>query len=241
MHLIKFYDQSIFKQIRKLIPARAKAHLGTLIEGNLFERPKSPVQRNHPSFTQPSFEDTINVGIGEQENETSRSIVIVESEYPNYEATVDTNDRFFTPSLYRFTTNDNYEDRNLYISGSAKRGGPDKVFSEATGAIVLNSRLSTTNQEFKFFYTSSFHYDQSARILTDNYLNLYSSRSLVESDLDPGYQDILALNRTIYEGVKNTKETTIDGDLPVIVRTSAPTVATPVDFGISNLEIDEEN
>ena len=96
-------------------------------------------------------------------------------------------------------------------------------------------------QEFKFFYTSSFHYDQSARILTDNYLNLYSSRSLVESDLDPGYQDILALNRTIYEGVKNTKETTIDGDLPVIVRTSAPTVATPVDFGISNLEIDEEN
>ena len=60
MHLIKFYDQSIFKQLKKLIPARTKAHLGTLIEGNIFERPKSPVQKSNPAFTQPFFTDTIN-------------------------------------------------------------------------------------------------------------------------------------------------------------------------------------
>ena len=40
MHLIKFYDQSIFKQVRKLIPARAKPDIGLFIEPNIFERPK---------------------------------------------------------------------------------------------------------------------------------------------------------------------------------------------------------
>ena len=42
-----------------------------------------------------------------------------------------------------------------------------------------------------------------------------------------------------YEGVKNTKNTTLDGDLPVIVRTTAPTVAIPTNFGTSQLEIDD--
>ena len=37
------------------------------------------------------------------------------------------------------------------------------------------------------------------------------------------------------------KNTTIDGDSPVIIRTSAPTVATPTNFGISGLQIDDEN
>ncbi len=55
IHLIKYYDQSVFKQLRKLIPARAKPQLGTVIEGNIFERPKSPVQRNNPSFAQPAL------------------------------------------------------------------------------------------------------------------------------------------------------------------------------------------
>ena len=37
MRLIKYYDQMMFTQIRKLIPARSKPHLGTVIEPNLFE------------------------------------------------------------------------------------------------------------------------------------------------------------------------------------------------------------
>ena len=60
MRIIKYYDQSIIKQLRKVIPARTKPHLGTVIEGNIFERPKSPVQRNNPSFTKPFYKDTIN-------------------------------------------------------------------------------------------------------------------------------------------------------------------------------------
>ena len=83
--------------------------------------------------------------------------------------------------------------------------------------------------------------DRSSRFTSNRYLNFYTSKSLVESDRDPVFQNVLSLNRSFYEGVKNTKNTTIDGDLPVIIRTSAPTVATPTNFGISGLQVDEEN
>jgi hypothetical protein len=244
MHIIKYYDQSIFKQLKKLIPARAKPHLGTLIEGNIFERPKSPVQKNHPTLTQPYYEDTINITTLEThlEHEDSRSLVILETDpaqtYPNYDANI--NERLFRePSLYRFATNDNYEDRNLYISGSAKYGGPNYVFSEPTGAMALQNRISENNKEYKFFYTSSLEFDMSSRYTSDSYIHKYTSKSLHETDLDPEYDKILAWNRSFFEGVKNSIHTTPDGDLPIIVRTSAPTVAVPTDLGISKLKIDE--
>ena len=156
MHIIKYYDQSVFKQLSKLIPARAKTHMGTLIEGNIFERPKSPVQQSNPSFTTPYYTDTINLSIPEPEHEDSRSLVRVETEYPNYEGTI-TASMFRQPALYNFTANDNYNtaydethDRNLYISGSAKYGGPNKVFSEPTGAIIMDNRKSVYNNEYKY-------------------------------------------------------------------------------------------
>ena len=240
MRVIKYYDQSVFKQLKKMIPARTKAHMGTLIEGNIFERPKSPVQRNHPSFTKPFYDDTINISKLETEHEDSRSIVIVETAYPTYTASIDSSDTFEKPALYKLNqTNDNYEDRNLYISASAKYGGPNYVFSEPTGAVILENRKSEINQEYRFFYTSSDGFDRSSKYTTNKFQNFYTSKSLVESDLDPEYQYVLPLNRMFYEGVKNTSNTTLDGDLPVIVRTTAPTVAIPTNFGTSQLQIDD--
>ena len=241
MRVIKYYDQSVFKQLKKLIPARAKPHMGTVIEGNIFERPKSPVQRNNPSFTLPYYEDTINVTLfgTELEHEDSRSLVTIETEYPNYDANIA--ERLFRePSLYRFATNDNYEDRNLYISGSAKYGGPNYVFSEPTGAMATAQKLSEHNKVYKFFYTSSVDFDRSSRYTADPTINFYTSKSVHATDLDPEYDKVLAWNRSFFEGVKNTKYTTIDGDLPIIVKTSAPTVAVPTDVGISKLRIDED-
>jgi hypothetical protein len=72
---------------------------------------------------------------------------------------------------------------------------------------------------------------------SDKYLHFYSSKSLVETDLDPEYQYITALNRSFYEGVKNTIRTTTDGDYPIVVRTTSPTVAVPVDSTDTNLNI----
>ena len=244
MHIIKYYDQSIFKQLKKLVPARAKTQMGTLIEGSIFERSKSPVQKNNPSVTQPFYQDTINVSrfvdtaaYGEQEQ--SGSTITIETEYPNYTGNIDSTATFRTPSLYTLnqSLHKYINDETLYISGSAKFGGPSKVFSEPTGSIVLDNRKSELNKQYKFYYTSSAHYAQSQLTSLDKYVNLYSSKSLVETDLDPGYQHITALNNSFYEGVKNTISTTTDGDYPIVIRVTSPTVAVPTDSTDTNLNI----
>lgn len=237
MSLVKYYDQSIFKQLRKVIPARAKPNLGTLIEGNIFERPKSPIPRSNPTLTQPEYEDTINVSNFETEHEDSRSIVRPSSNYPNYDGVPVSRDIFLTPSLYQLQANDNYDDRNLYVSASVVYGGPRRVFIEATGSMITDNKLSLHNKEYRFFYTSSADYDRSNKMSTDSSENFYTSKSLVDSDLDPEYQFVLALNRSFYEGVKNTIETTNDGKTPIEIRITTPTVAVPVDAGDSDLTV----
>ena len=147
---------------------------------------------------------------------------------------------FEYPSLYRFEANDNFDDRNTYISGTATFGGPSHVFSEPTGAMVTGQRLSETNQYYKFFYSSSNDYVRSSKYSIDPFENAYNSRSLHESDLDSEYQNITSWNRSFYEGVKNTSDTTIDGDLPFIITTTAPTVAVPTTKGISKLTVNQK-
>ena len=241
MSLIKKYDQNIFKQLKKIIPARVKANLGTVIESNILERPKSPVQRNNPSVEQINYRDTINISVLEQENETSASVISLGSEFPNYNSTITAgNDYLAKPSLYKFATNFNFDDPTLYINGETSYGGPDKVFQEITGSTITDNRKSLTNKEFRFFYNSSANYDISNIYSTDNLENLYSSRSLVETDLDTNYKDNTGLNNLVYAGVKNTRETTIDGDSPIIVRRTAPTVAVPVDGATSDLQVLDE-
>jgi hypothetical protein len=240
MRLIKYYDQSVFKQMQKLIPSRSKPRTGVLIEGNVFERQKSPIQRNNPTFEHLYYDKTINVTNFDVENEDSRSIVSIASEYPNHEGVVSTEKRFRLPALYNFSANDNYSDRNLYISGSVTLGGPDRVFSEATGAMILNNRISVFNKEYKFFYTSSADFDNSLKKSLDNFEHLYSSKSLHETDLDPEYQFVTAFNNTFYAGVKNSIDTTIDGKYPIQIRLMSTTVATPTDSALTNLIVTDD-
>jgi hypothetical protein len=221
---------------------RAKPMLGTVIEPNIFERSKNPIQRNQPSFERIDYESKINLTNfhynDNYDNEASHSILKIEAEYPYYEGEIDSSDTFRKPSLYKFTTNDNYDDRNLYISGSATFGGPSHVFSEVTGAMVVNQRLSDFNQEYKFFYNNEASWSKSSIYSIDKFENLYSSRSLHPSDLDSEYNNITSFRRLFYEGVKNTSNTTLDGDLPVIVTQTAPTVAVPSNVGIGKLTVD---
>ena len=249
MHLIKFYDQSVFKQIKKLLPMRAKAILGTVVEPNLFERSKNPVQRNNPSFEDIQYESKINLtnfhfntdedGVNQ---EASHSVLKIETEFPNFDGEIDKTIRSFElPSLYKLAVNDNLEDRNTYVSGAVEYGGPTAVFQEATGAMVMNQRLSENNQEYKYFYNNEISWSLSSRYSLNPFENLFSSRSLHESDLDTSYQNTIAFERMFYTGVKNTSETTIDGDLPFIVTQTAPTVAVPTTKGISKLTIDQKS
>ena len=43
IRLIRYYDTSVFDQIRKMIPAKANANVGLLIEPNLLERRKEVI------------------------------------------------------------------------------------------------------------------------------------------------------------------------------------------------------
>ena len=198
MRLIKYYDQSIFKQFKKLLPMRAKPQMGTVIEPNIFERSKNPIQRNNPSFTQIDYQTKINVtnfhhnvdndGVNQ---EASHSLLKISTEYPVYEGELDKQVfRFDLPSLYKFAANDNFDDRNLYISGSAKYGTPDYVYQEPTGAMVINQRLSEHNQEYKFFYNSAEDWAKSSLYSIDPHVNFYNSKSLYTSDISYFYKDL---------------------------------------------------
>ena len=234
--LIKNYDQNIFKQLKKVIPARAKTTLGTVIESNILERPKSPIQRNNPSVEQIDFRDNINVSVMEHENEASSSALSLTTEFSDLIGNV--NSDLQEPSLYKFASNFNYTDEPLrYINATTRYGGPDKVFQEISGSVIVDNRQSLLNKEFRFFYTSSADYDDSNIYSTDKLLNLYNSSSLVHTDLDTNYEESTALNNTMYEGVKNTSNTTIDGGQPVVIRREAPTVAVPIDGVVSDLKV----
>ncbi len=53
IRLIRYYDTSLFEQLRKFVPARARASVGLLIEPNIFERAKEVVGKK------PTFEDLV--------------------------------------------------------------------------------------------------------------------------------------------------------------------------------------
>ena len=241
MRLIKYYDQNIFKQLRKLIPARAKELLGTLIESNILERPKSPVQRNNPSREELLFEDNINISNFETDHEDSRSIVLPKGEFPNFDGRVRLDlDILGQPSLYNFAKNDNFDETLRYVNATASYGGPNKIFQEATGSLILNNRLSLTNKEFRYFYTSSEDYDKSNIYTNDKLFNLYNSSSRVDSDVESVFLTSTAFQNSFFNGVINTNETTIDGDSPVVIRTTPPLVAVPADLATSDIRVFDE-
>tara|TARA_A100001015_G_scaffold122779_1_gene136103 strand:- start:1230 stop:5660 length:4431 start_codon:yes stop_codon:yes gene_type:complete len=242
MRLIKYYDQNIFKQIRKLIPARAKEILGTLVESNILERPKSPIQRNNPTREQLTYTDTINMSNFDAEHEDSRSVVIPSGDFPNFDGRVRLDlDIFGQPSLYKFAKNDNFDETLRYINASASYGGPNRVFQEATGSVILDNRLSLFNKEFRYFYTSSEDYDKSNIYTNDKLYNLYNSSSRVDSDVDSLFSDYTSFENTFFNGVKNTAETTIDGDSPIVIRTTPPLVAVPADLATSDIRVFDED
>ena len=106
--------------------------------------------------------------------------------------------------------------------------------------MATQNRLSLNNRIYKFHYTSSVEYAVSARRSSNFNENLYASKSLHETDLDPEYDNVTALNNSFYEGVKNSKLTTLDGDDPIIIRVTSPTSAVPIDATDSNLKIIKE-
>jgi len=249
IRLLKYYDQSLFPQIRKMIPARAKPNLGILVEPNIFERPKTIIGRT-PEVTTPYFSQSIDV-----QNE----VVIITGSYNAESFTINdyqqqvgeikiygyhetgsfqlsSSGEFILKEATGSEGRDNFLDRSIWQR--LKQPGDysdvtmsfgDIHYNEFEQPSISGSRLRNYNQkEMKFFSTPA-----SASIG-----NSFSS-SFFYVDIDNLTNEVQAIHNSYYAGVLNTKLTTQDGGPPVEVTITSPTRLVTKDTGESSLDTGE--
>ena len=251
MRLIKYYDQSIFEQIKKVTPARAKTTYGVLIEPTILERSKNIILRDE-SFENLHREGEINVGLLEATQSLNRPVMSITSSRLDYNGTI--SESFaYEPSTYLLKsaslssslgfTERRYLEANveygsrLYMSSSrvtftpqlssSRIYSPDIFFTEAVSTFVSSSREHPTLEEIEIHYTtgSSLGY-LSPRLVDQAH---YSSSNFVaySSSLKPARvqrpTDYISGLKRGYQGTKNTRKTTTDGQLPFIVKSSPQT------------------
>ena len=252
MRLIKYYDQAIFEQIKKVTPARAKTTYGVLIEPTILERSKNIILRDE-SFESLHKEAEINVGLLEATQSANRPIASITSSRLDYIGTI--SESFaHEPSIYLLKSASlssslggetrRYLESNietgtskLFLSSSritytpqlssSRIYEPDILFTEAVSTFVSSSRQHPTLEEREIFYTTG---SQLGNISPDKVvLAEYSSSNFVaySSSLKPAFvqlpRDYLSGVERSYVGTKNTSKTTLDKKPPVIVRQSPQT------------------
>tara|TARA_R110000851_G_scaffold202155_3_gene353950 strand:+ start:12 stop:2279 length:2268 start_codon:yes stop_codon:yes gene_type:complete len=247
IRLLKYYDQSLYPQLRKMVPARAKADIGLLIEPNIFERPKVIMGRA-PSGFDLSYTASIDISTA------ADAVIQISSSYNNgaaissYEAydadikiySYDTGSSYVSASgvtIAHDGTIDELKDRafdisiwqqlgqpGTYTSGSISSG--DVKYKEVHQPIISGSRIYGRNQKMMKFYTS----------VISASLGLASSSSYYDVDIDNLADEDQAKLNSYYFGVKNTEKTTADGLAPVEVVITSPTKLITQKGGDSNLK-----
>ena len=178
MRLIKYYDQSIFEQIKKVTPARAKTTYGVVIEPTILERSKNIILRDE-SFENLQKEGEINVGLLEATQSANRPVASITSSRLDYFGTI--SESFsHEPSVYLIKSasisssgGNLYEDRRyleanvefgrrLFISSSrvtytpqlssSRVYSPDVFFTEAVSTFISSSREHPILEEREIFY-----------------------------------------------------------------------------------------
>jgi len=168
LRILSFYDKSVFDSVRSLIPARAQADLGVLIEPNLLERSKQVVGRgvefdNRYFENANHFEDGIQVTRFIESG--SDNYFNSSGEYTTYNGEI--NAAFFDtgsalgflgiPSLVKLNQIDKRSVfGSLYATSSITLGPTDQIFTETLQPNITGSRLSEKNEVEQFFYSSSF-------------------------------------------------------------------------------------
>tara|TARA_R100000008_G_scaffold66271_1_gene43281 strand:- start:3183 stop:7127 length:3945 start_codon:yes stop_codon:yes gene_type:complete len=258
IRLIRYYDSSLFEQLRSFVPARARANVGLLIEPNILERKKEVVGKL------PDFDDLYSEGTADAwvnysmsgiypplEASMSAFVTNITGSYPTYvgsgslfeylatsgsyttyEGTVTSS--FWDPSLYQLSSSVNIEyGHKVY---DITTGGPTHVFEEALQPTITGSRLSEHNFEYRFFYTSSRDALKDHGYVWDSERRNFHSSSFVRSDkVSVGYDN--AFFRLAYGGCIQTKKTTSDGGLPVEVTVTSPTTLVTQEPGESKLKV----
>ena len=234
IRLLKYYDQSLFPQIRKMIPARAKPTLGILVEPNIFERPKTIIGRA-PQVETPYYSQSINIanmvdGLIEITASYNAGLSIVD--YNQWTARIDmysyeTGSSTVSSSgelLLKEATGSEIADRSVDLSIWQRLGQPgeysdvtmsfgDFNYAEVLQPVISGSRIHGRNQKMAKFFTT----EASASI------GNYHSSSFYNVDIDNLADERQAWLNSYYNGVKNTVKTTQDGGPPVEIIITSPT------------------
>ena len=244
MRMIKYYDQSLYPQLRKMIPARAKPDIGLMIEPNIFERPKVIMGRT-PDLENTYYSSSVDVTseiisitgsynhgssitnyeaytgrIDMYSYETGSSIVSASGENLLKEASgSEVRDRILDRSIWQRLGEGDYTDVTMSFGDTLNgvKGGPQPFIS--------GSRVYGENQKTMQFYSSS---------LSASLGKAYSS-SFKDTDLDNYSNLYQGLRNSFYIGVKNTGKTTSDKKPPIEVIVSAPTKLVTTEQGESTL------
>ena len=244
IRMLKYYDQSLYPQLRKLIPARAKANIGLLVEPNIFERPKvvqakkpTAEQKNYRttidmqseyvitgSFnagvavtTQDHYSDTINIS---RTNAESGSSVSMTGSYDTYEGTLsELKARNFEISIWQTRGQPGF-----YLTSSITAG--DLFPAQFEMPVISSSRIFGRNQKYNRIYTSV---ESMSR-------GLFSSESFSDTDSDVLAEHNQGLFNSYYTGVKNTVKTTVDGGAPIEITITSPTKLVTDNDGESTLK-----
>ena len=199
--LLKFFDKSLWQQIESLVPARANAFVGLIIEPTILERSK--VKRTKPSFQNLYYTASVSVSCAHTATVPSTTTVKDSGSLSTAAfATLDDNvELFVNDSGYSYK-----EQGSIYKYGVNTGSGAYETTQsvEMYGVLtsVTSSRISTTWQDLdKFFFHPSSsgqdrHMEAAYSAAADNFYS--SSRKFAEvQDFRP-----TQLKNLYYDGVK---------------------------------------
>ena len=170
LRILKYYDSGIFKQIKSLLPARATATLGVLVEPNILNRSKE-VLGEIPNYESNYYENAGHYDDGILATRiisgSDDNLLSLSGEFPYYEGESDIANwipqsgsvgLLAMPSRYRLNVTQSNEWGLSYLTASVTDG--DVNFEEVLNPVITASRLSEHNFEYRYF----FHSDLSASL-----------------------------------------------------------------------------
>lgn len=160
LRLLKYYDNSLYKQIRDLVPARSNANIGIMIEPTVLERDKIVIAKE-PTFESSHYTTNIDsmVYISESAN------------YPNY----DTNINYSNP----FNVSSHTQETGSYISASSEYIPLDSSLSY-TNPFNVNFH---TNESGSFISSSANYEDLNTNINLRNPFLLNNNTQITGSGI----------------------------------------------------------
>ena len=253
MRIINFFDNTIWKQIQGLIPARANANLGLLIEPNILERSKQVIGRELTDLELLYYENASEFNDGIQlssriSSSASPNPFSLSGEYRNYEAEIDLSGTSMSgslgslglPSLVKLGEIDpRTEFGTTYATASITFGELETTFEETVQPFITGSRMSEHNEIKRPYYTSSI----SVSIANGyGYHTRYNGMYQYSASFEPAPFQSAAyestLFRTFVKGELLTKDNTIDGKDPIETTITTPTRLVTQEPGESKLKVE---